>query len=347
MPELSSNPLRVAQIGVGYWGTNLLRTLRAMPDVDLVLACDENADALRRASSSYRDLIVSDSADQIWDSSHIEAVVIATGTSRHFDLAQKALQHGKHVFVEKPLTSTVEEADTLIGLADDGNLCLMVGHLLLYHSAFRYVKRLIERGELGDIRYMYSSRVNLGIVRQHENAFDSLAPHDLSVALAFVDSKPVSVTAHGHAYVQPGIEDVVFATVFFENGALAHIHASWLDPHKVRKTTIVGSAKMSVIDDMQPAEKVRIFDKGVQIAESSEESVGYADFARSISIRSGDITIPKISLEEPLRVECREFVDSIREQRKPLTDGRAGRDVVHILEAVRKSIRQNGASVDL
>lgn len=337
-------PVRLAQIGVGYWGMNLLRNFAELPDVEMPLICDTNADALSRATEAFPGLQATASPTSIWNDDTIEGVVIATETPQHYALAKEALLAGKHVFVEKPLAQTASEAEELVRLAEERDLRLMVGHLLLYHPAFHHVRGLIDSGDLGDIRYLYSTRVNLGIVRQKENAFDSLAPHDLSIALAFLDSRPVSIAAHGQSYLQPRIEDVVFANVFFEDDALAHIHASWLDPHKVRKTTIVGSQKMAVIDDMEPAEKVRVFDKGAEVQASAS---GYADFATSVSVRSGDIVVPKIKMTEPLRIECQEFARSIQENREPLTSGQSGLAVVRLLEAARQSIRNNGTPIDL
>jgi predicted dehydrogenase len=254
------------------------------------------------------------------------------------------LQAGKHVFVEKPMAQTVEEAERLVELAEANDRRLMVGHLLLYHPAFRYVEALIQRGELGEVYYLYSMRVNLGIVRQRENALESLAPHDLSVALAFLDKKPVGVSAQGQAYLQPGVEDVVFATVFFEDGALAHLHTSWLDPHKVRKVTVVGSRKMVVLDDVASTEKVRLYDKGVEIQPGEAR---YANYAEAMSIRTGDIEIPRIEMQEPLRLECQHFIDCIRMGQTPRSDGRNGLAVVRLLTAAQQSLRQNGTAVAL
>ena len=339
-----TEPVRLAQVGVGYWGRNLLRNTMALPGADVLWACDAHEGTRRRATQQHPGLRVTGRFEDILDDEQVEAVLIATETPQHFPLAEAALRAGKHVFVEKPLAQTADQAERLVALAAERDLRLMVGHLLLYHPAFRYVERLVERGDLGEIRYLYSVRVNLGIVRQRESAFESLAPHDLSVALALIDAPPVAVAAQGQAFLQPGIEDVVFATVLFENGALANIHTSWLDPHKVRKTTVIGSRQMAVIDDMEPAEKVRLYDKGADIEEADE---GYTGYAGAVSVRSGDITIPRIEPAEPLRLECEEFVASIRESRAPRTDGHAGLAVVRLLEAAQRSIDEGGARVAL
>ncbi len=335
--------IRIAQIGVGYWGRNLLRNFAALPNAEVVLVCDTDAEANAAAASNHPEVRTTRDIQDVLEDDSIGAVVVATETPQHFVMAEAALRAGKHVFVEKPLAQTLEQAERLVALAEEMDLRLMVGHLLLYHPAFRHVEELIKQGELGEIRYLYSTRVNLGIVRQRENAFESLAPHDLSVALAYVDSEPIGVAAQGSAILQEGVEDVVFATVFFENGALAHIHCSWLDPHKIRKTTIVGSKQMAVIDDMEASEKVRLYDKGAEVTDSSE----YANFAGAVSFRSGNIVIPKIESREPLRLECAEFIASIIERRAPRTDGKSGLAVVRLLQAAQNSLDAGGSRVEV
>ena len=338
-----TEPIRLAQIGVGYWGRNLLRNFAALPGADLIWACDTRESARSEAAQNHPGIPTTSRVEEVLDDDSVEAVVIATETPQHFPLAEAALRAGKHVFVEKPIAQTADQAERLVALAAEADRRLMVGHLLRYHPAYRYVEQLIQEGNLGEIRYLYSVRVNLGIVRQRENAFESLAPHDLAIALALIDSEPVGVTAQGHAYLQPDIEDVVFATVFFENGALAHLHTSWLDPHKVRKTTVVGSRRMAVVDDMAPAEQVRLYDKGAEV--TSEE--GYTGYAGAVSVRSGNIVIPKLEPAEPLRLECEEFLVSIREGRASRTDGRNGLAVVRLLEAARRSLDAGGSRVRL
>ncbi|HMB93274.1 MAG TPA: Gfo/Idh/MocA family oxidoreductase [Rhodothermales bacterium] len=336
--------INIAQVGVGYWGKNLLRNFAGLPHVNVVAACDQQADVLEHVADQYPTIATTSHFQELLDNDTVEALVIATETPQHFEMAEAALQAGKHVFVEKPMAQTVEEAERLVELAEANDRRLMVGHLLLYHPAFRYVEDLIQSGDLGEVYYLYSMRVNLGIVRQRENALESLAPHDLSVALAFLDKKPVAVSAQGQAYLQPGVEDVVFATVFFEDGALAHLHTSWLDPHKVRKVTVVGSRKMAVLDDVASTEKVRLYDKGVEIQPGEAR---YANYAEAMSIRTGDIEIPRIEMQEPLRLECQHFIDCIRTGQTPRSDGRNGLAVVRLLTAAQQSLRQNGTAVKL
>lgn len=335
----------IAQVGVGYWGKNLLRNFAALPEAELVMVCDQRPNVLASVFEQYPQAYTTTRYADILESSDIQAVVIATETPLHFEMAEAALLAGKHVFVEKPMAQTVAQAERLVEIAEANDLRLMVGHLLMYHPAFTYVKNLIDTGELGDIYYMYSTRVNLGIIRQRENAFESLAPHDLSIALSFIKSRPVAVSAQGHDYLQRGIADVVFATIFFEDGKLAHIHTSWLDPHKERKMTVVGNKKMAVIDDVSNTEKVRIYDKGVHIKPGQER---YADYAEAMTTRSGNIQIPKLQMKEPLRLECQHFIQAIRHNRKPLSDGRNGLSVVRLLSASKESIKKGqSVAIDL
>ncbi|MBX2818949.1 MAG: Gfo/Idh/MocA family oxidoreductase [Rhodothermaceae bacterium] len=335
----------LAQVGVGYWGKNLLRNFAALPEAEVLQVCDQSPEILAKLRDQYSNLDTTDSFTDILTNDDVDAVIIATQTPQHYELAKEALKAGKHVFVEKPLAQTTEQAEELVALADQNDLRLMVGHLLMYHPAFTYVEDIINKGDLGDIRYIYSNRVNLGIIRQRENAFESLAPHDLSLALLFLNCNPVAVSATGQSFLQEGIEDVAFATVFFENGKLAHLHTSWLDPHKIRKVTVVGSKKMAVIDDMESTEKVRLYDKGVDLQPGEKRS--YTNYAEAMSLRTGDIVIPKITMKEPLRAECQHFLDCVLSGETPRSDGRNGLTVVRLLEAAQISLRQGGAQVEL
>jgi predicted dehydrogenase len=334
----------IAQVGIGYWGKNLLRNFAALPGTQILMACDHRPEVLDPVARQYPGIVTTTRFDDLLEHEEVDAIVVATETPQHFELAEAALSAGKHVFVEKPMAQTVAQAERMVELADGNDLRLMVGHMLLYHPAFTYVDQLIRDRELGEIYYMYSVRVNLGIVRQKENALESLAPHDLAVALSFLDGRPVAVAAHGQAYLQSGVEDVVFATVFFDNGQLAHLHTSWLDPHKTRKVTVVGSRKMAVIDDVEGTEKVRLYDKGVEVKPGEGR---YAEYAEAMTIRSGDIHTPRVDMQEPLRLECRHFVECVRTGATPRTDGRNGLAVVRILEGALRSLKTNGAAVDL
>ena len=338
-----SEPVRLGHIGVGRWGANLLRNTAASSGFEVVAVCDPRDPALAAAARLAPEARTFRDADGLLALDEVEAVVIAVETPLHYATALAALTAGKHVFVEKPLAQTAAEAERLVTEARRRDLRLMVGHLLRYHPAFRHVEGLAAGGALGDVRYVYSVRVNLGVVRDRENAFDSLAPHDLAVARALIPGRPVAVSAQGQAFLRPGVEDVVFATVSYEGGALAHLHCSWLDPHKVRRTTVVGSEKMATVDDMEPAEKVRVYDKGVDPAGEA----GYASFAGAVTVRSGDIVVPRVAPAEPLRVEVEEFAAAVREARPALTDGEDGLEVVRVLEAARRSLREGGGRVEI
>ena len=340
----TNRPIGLAQVGVGYWGKNLLRNFAALPNAEVLQVCDANPDVCARLEKQYPGLRTTTNYADLLDNPDVEGIIIATETPSHFPLAKQALQAGKHVFVEKPMAQTTEEAEALVQLADRHGCQLMVGHLLLYHPAFRYVEDLIRSGELGEVYYLYSMRVNLGIVRTRENALESLAPHDISVALQLLDSTPVAVSAQGQSYLQDSLEDVAFATIYFENGQLAHLHTSWLDPHKIRKVTVVGSKKMAVIDDTQGSEKVRVYDKGVQMRGERKE---YHNYAEAMSLHFGDIVIPKINMHEPLRFECQHFVDCIQSGQKSRSDGRNGLAVVRILEAAQLSLKQSGTAIEI
>jgi len=266
-------------------------------------------------------------------------VVVAVDAPQHYKIAKAALQAGKHVYVEKPLTLSSVEAQELVDLAAAKKVQLMVGHLLLFHPGVQYMKKMVKDGTLGDLLYIYCQRVNLGKVRKDENALWSFAPHDLSVILHLLDMEPLDVVARGSAFLQKGIEDVVFVDLRFPGGKLAHVHVSWLDPHKLRKFTVVGTQKMVVFDDMEASEKIKIYDKGVDRA---GEVVSYGD---ALTVRNGDILIPKISLQEPLKLECTHFVDCVRERRTPLTDGLGGLRVVKVLDAAQRSLKSGGTPI--
>ncbi len=327
----------IGVVGTGDWGANLVRNFAGLPGARLVAVCDADPKRLSTTTARYPDAQGFEHMDGVANHADVRGVVVAASAVHHYPIARRMLEAGKDVFVEKPLALEVAHAEELVQLAARQQRILMVGHLLLYHPAVRYLKGLVERGELGELRYLYSQRVNLGKVRKDENALWSFAPHDLSVILHLLDAEPVDVVARGSAFLQRGVEDVVFVDLRFPDGRLAHVHVSWLDPHKLRKFTVVGSQKMAVFDDMEASEKLRIYDKGVDRA---GEIVSYGD---SLTVRSGDILIPKISLQEPLRLECQHFVDCIRDRKTPVTDGRDGLRVVKVLAAAQASLDAGGA----
>jgi predicted dehydrogenase len=272
----------------------------------------------------------------------VSAVVVATQAPSHFEVAEATLRAGRDVFVEKPLCLSGDQAATLCDLAQRGGRILMVGHLLLYHPAVERLKGLIDDGELGDVLYVYAQRVNLGVVRRDENAWWSLAPHDISVANYLLGASPVAVSATGSSYLQSerGIEDVVFATLHYPGGRMAHVHVSWLDPHKTRKLTVVGNRKMAVFDDASPDQKLAVFDKGV-------EPPATLTYEEGVRIRTGDILIPALRMAEPLRRECMAFLEAVRSRKPPVADGPSGLHVVRALEAGSASLAQGGARIEL
>jgi predicted dehydrogenase len=336
--------IRIAQVGVGYWGKNLLRNFSSLPGVEVAMVCDARESVLGMIGRSYPGIPRTLNFEDVLSAPDVDAIVVATETVSHFDMTRAALLSGKHVFVEKPMTRSVAEAEELVQIADRDGLTLMVGHLLLYHPAYSYVHDVVRRGDLGSVYYLYGVRANLGIIRQRENVLESLAPHDIAVALHLIESEPVEVAARGMAYLQKGIEDVTFTSILFAGDELAHFHSSWLDPNKVRRLTVVGSSKMAVIDDLKGTEKVRLYDKGVDVQPGQER---YADYAESLSIRSGDIHIPSVPPSEPLRLECQHFVDCLRSGDRPVSDGRNGLSVMRVLEAAQESLRQSGMPVRL
>jgi predicted dehydrogenase len=334
-----SEKIGVAVVGTGDWGANLVRNFANLPGARLVAVCDADAKRLAKTSAQYPDSRAYADASQVAGDPEIQAAVVSASAVGHYPLAKLLLEAGKDVYVEKPLTLEVAHAEELVRLAKANKRILMVGHLLLYHPAVQYMKKMVTDGTLGDLLYVYCQRVNLGKVRKDENALWSFAPHDLSVILHLLDMEPLDVVARGSAFLQPGVEDVVFVDLRFPGGKLAHVHVSWLDPHKLRKFTVVGSQKMVVFDDMEASEKIKIYDKGVDRA---GEIVSYGD---ALTVRNGDILIPKISLQEPLKLECTHFIDCVRERKAPLTDGVGGLRVVKVLDAAQRSLKSGGAPV--
>lgn len=335
----SEGTVRTAVVGCGYWGRNLVRNFAAISE--LRVCCDVDEAIRAGIAGRYPNVGVTGSYEDVLSDSEIDAIALATPAGLHADMAIAALEAGKHVFVEKPLALSETDAQLVVDTADRANRVLMVGHLLEYHPAVEYVKGMIERGELGQIYYCYSQRVNLGQVRSDENALWSLAPHDISVALYLMDEEPVDVQATGQAFLQPDIEDVVFLTLKFASGRMAHIQASWLDPHKERRLTVVGSEKMVVFNDMEPKEKVRIYDKGVD--RRPTEAAEYSSLAELLSLREGEILIPRLPGHEPLTRECEEFLRSVLTGIAPRSDGQDGLRVVRVLERAQARLRNSGA----
>ena len=319
--------VRVGQAGLGYWGRNLARNFDDL--ADLRWLCDASEERRAEFAERYPNARVTGDFEEMISSGDLDAVVIATPVPTHYPLARDALAAGLHVFVEKPPAMRVVEMEELVGLADAGGLVLMPGHLLLYHPAVQKLKEIVDEGELGDVLVVYGNRQNLGKIRKDENALWSLGVHDLSVILSLIQEEIVEASAHGHAFLNEGVEDVVFCYLRFASGKIAHMHLSWLDPHKMRRLTVVGRDKMAVFDDMELDQKITVYDKAPE-----QPSDTYGEW----STRSGDAFSPKLSNAEPLKLECQHFLRLVQEG----WDGREMRDgleVVRALELLTESLR--------
>lgn len=341
MTASSDRDLGLGVIGAGYWGKNVVRNFDRVRGARLVAVSDLVERNLERAAAAHPGVTCTSHHAELLERSDIDAIAVCTGAPAHYEVARDALLADKDVYVEKPLALEVAHAEELVQLAEERDRILMVGHLLLYHPCISWIRSQIDSGEVGDLYYMYCQRLNLGIVRQDESAWWSLAPHDISIILHFFGEMPESISARGNSYIRPDIEDVVFANLRFRSGQTAEIHTSWLDPHKVRSLTLVGNRRMVTFDDVAPREKLRVYDKG------ADRTPGYENYAELISMREGDIWIPSIQMTEPLLIECQHFVDCVRERREPATPGRQGLDVVRVLCAGQESMLQDGAPVRL
>lgn len=311
--------MKIAIIGGGYWGSNLARVVSGLGVLHTI--CDTDAAALERFRELYPDVIVTSDYNQVINDYTIEGVIIATPSKFHYTIARESLMAGKDVLVEKPFTLNIEEAEELVKLSDDNKLVLMVGHLMLYHPAIQYLKSCIQKGTLGDIYYVYSTRVNLGKVRNDEDVLWSLAPHDISIFAYLLGGSPSILTVQGFSYLQPDLADVVFAVLKYGR-TVAQLQVSWLDPHKIRQLTIVGSEKMAVFDDVEPEFKLKIYDKSVN--------------KNDLSIRSDGVYSPVFETRELLAVECSDFIDCIKTRSKPLSDANLGLEVIRVLESATK-----------
>jgi predicted dehydrogenase len=331
---------KVGVIGCGYWGPNLIRNFTQISRSDVTRVADLNEDRLRHMKGLYPKIVTTTNYREIISDPDIEIVAVATPVHTHHKFAREAISAKKHVFVEKPIASSSEEAEELIYLSKKNGVKLMVGHTFLFTAAVRKMKEIISSGELGEIYYISSQRLNLGLFQKDINVIWDLAPHDVSIILYLLDQYPQTVSAVGSSHINTTIEDVAVMTLRFSKSMLAFIHTSWLDPDKVRKMTVVGSKKMMVYDDVQPTEKIRIYDKAVQIPKHYDT---YAEF--HYSYKYGDIVIPKIEGDEPIFTELRHFLDSIINNEEPLSNGESGLEVVKILEAAGKSLKAQNVPV--
>lgn len=336
--------VRVGQIGIGYWGPNLLRNLLALSNTRVTIVADLHQGRLAEVQRNGAGLQTTTDYRDVLRSVEVDAVVIATPAGVHAQMAREALLAGKHVLVEKPLAMSVAECEELIEIAERRERVLMVGHTFLYNAAVRWLKQYLDNGDLGQVLYLYSQRLNLGRVRQDVNALWNFGPHDVSIILYLLGEIPIEVSARGFDYVQTGIADVVFMTLVFPDGTGAHVHISWLDPQKVRRVTIVGSRKMVVYDDTKPDAKLTLYDRGVDKMPTADSPRDFRNFAEfQFLLRSGDVVIPALKFPEPLRVECAHFIECVQTGQRPLTDGHHGLAVVRVLEAAQRSMRQGGS----
>lgn len=337
--RIKSKKAAVAIIGLGYWGPNLVRTFFKLPQAFLQVCADLDQARVDKIKAQYPSVEATTDVRSVLQDPKVDAVVIASSAVTHYELGKQALLAGKHIFIEKPLALTRTEAEELVETAKRTGRVLMVGHLLLYHPAVRMLKSYLEKGEIGQVSYLYAERLNLGKIRMDENCLWSLAPHDISVILYLLDEEPVSVTAVGECYLQKDIEDVVFLTLQFTNKKMANIHISWLDPHKVRRLTLVGTKKMIVFDDMETSNKIKIYDQGAGPPQD------YRSYNDDLTLRFGDIFIPRVVMEEPLKVECSHFLECIEMGQTPMSGGEAGLQVVKVLEAAQESLEKGGCPV--
>jgi predicted dehydrogenase len=339
-PSSPANLVRVAVVGYGYWGPNIVRNLHSLDSAQVVMVCDPNPKALARVSRAYPGMEVTSDFSSVLRSPDVDAVAVVTPVWTHYELARTALENGKHVFVEKPFTSTAQQAEELIELAERKNLKIMVDHTFLFSGAVRKIREVIDAGTLGPLYYFDSTRVNLGLFQHDVSVVWDLAPHDLSVMDDIIRERPEAVVATGGSHLN-GLADMAFITIYFQSSIVAHINVNWLSPVKVRTTLIGGRDKMLVWNDLEADEKIKIYDRGVQITSGE----GLYDLL--VSYRSGDVWSPKCDQTEALKLELEYFVDCIRNDWQPTNDGAAGLRVVRLLEAADTSLKNRGLLVKL
>ena len=332
--------INIAIVGAGAWGKNHIRVFSEIPNVRLKYVCDQDPSKLLSLRKAYPQTKMVEDLKPILQDSEVKGVVVASSALSHYPLSKEIMLADKDVLVEKPMALNINNAEEILEIAERRKRILMVGHLLVYHPVVDRLKEMVASGELGKIYYIYTQRVNLGVIRQDENALLSFAPHDLSVIFYLLEEEPIVVTAHGESYIQKGIEDVVFLGLQFSDGKMAHIHLSWLDPHKLRRITIVGAKKMVVFDDMEASEKLKVYDKGVK-------NISYDTYGEYLSLRFGDITIPSIKMVEPLRAEAEHFIQCMDSRKEPKTGGRDGVKIVKMLMAAQESLKKKGFPVRL
>jgi len=332
--------IKIGIIGYGYWGPNIARNFNACENAKLVSICDLDEKRLKLAKSTY--LFIEEFKDplDLIKSDEIDAVAVITPVYTHYELAKSALEHGKHIFVEKPFTSKVSQGEELIEMAEKKDLKIMVDHTFLFTGAVQKMREIVNSGELGDLFFYDSVRVNLGLFRHDVNVIWDLAPHDFSIMNYLIDEKPTAITATGSEHFGRNLEDIAYVTVHFNNNFIAHFHCNWLSPVKVRKTLISGSKKMLIWDDISPDEKVKIYDKGVDVDIKNIHEL-------LVSYRSGDVRIPRVENTEALKLEAEYFAECVEKNWKPFNDGEAGLEVVRMLQASDESLKKDGKKIRL
>jgi len=335
------HPTNIGVVGCGYWGPNLVRNFRSLPDCSMKMMCDLSEDRLRHLRSLYPEVEGETRFEHLLNGASLDAIVVATAVKLHFPMAKASLLAGKHTLIEKPLACSTAECEELIEIARQQGLVLMVGHTFLYSAAVRKIKEIVDRGDIGEIRYIAARRLNLGLFQKDINVAWDLAPHDLSIIQYIMQERPSSINCRGAAHITPGIEDVTSMSLQFTKDRSAMVHSSWLDPRKIRDMTIVGSKRMIVYDDVAPQEKIKIYDVRV------DRPPHYDTFAEfQYAYHYGDMYSPYIKQDEPLKTECQHFLSCVRDKVTPLTSGSKGLEVVQILEASSESLKKNGAPVD-
>lgn len=337
-----SKPINVAVVGCGYWGPNLIRNFSALPDCRVKYVCDLDAKRLAHMKRLYQGVETTREFDALIGDKELDAVAIATPVHLHYDLARKSLSAGKHTFIEKPMTQTSEQSNELVQIAAKGKLTLMVGHTFIYSAPVRRIREIISSGDIGEIQYVSSRRLNLGLFQKDINVAWDLAPHDIAIILYLLGKPPISVNCQGKAHINKDIEDVTNMSLDFENGGFATIHSSWLDPNKIREMVIVGSKRMIVYNDNEPLEKIKIYDKRVEAPPHYDT---FAEF--QYSYHYGDMIAPYIKQTEPLKVETQHFLDCIQNGKTPESSGVDGLRVIQILEASSRSLKNGGAKVEI
>jgi predicted dehydrogenase len=340
--KASKRTINIGVVGCGYWGPNLIRNLRQVSDCHLKVICDTSEARLKHMRKLHQGVGTTESYADLLQDKGLDAIVVATPVRFHYEMAKAALMAGKHVFVEKPLARTVAEAEELVTLAESKGLIVMVGHTFLFSPAVRRMKEIIDAGDIGEVQYISARRLNLGLFQKDINVAWDLAPHDISIILHLLDEQPISVSCQGSSHVNRHIEDVTMMYLTFKKNRCAFIQNSWLDPKKIRQMTVVGSRRMIVYDDTEPLEKLKIYDARVEVPAHYDT---FAEF--TYSYHYGDSYVPYIKQDEPLKLECQHFLDCIRGEATPITGGRAGLDVVRILEASNDSLKLQGQAVPL